>query len=129
GRAAANSQTFWQALYDSNADLILNGHDHIYERFAPQSPTGALDSVRGIREFIVGTGGSDHTTITSVAANSQLRNADTYGVMKLTLHLASYDWQFVPEATGSFNDAGSQACHGSNSATVAPANTPPPATA
>jgi hypothetical protein len=125
GRAAANSRTFWQALYDNNADLILNGHDHIYERFAPQTPTGALDTVRGIREFIVGTGGSDHTTITGVAANSQLRNADSYGVMKLTLHPDSYEWQFVPEVGGSFRDAGSQACHGASGATATPTSVPP----
>jgi hypothetical protein len=61
GRAAPNSQAFWNLLYAYHADLILNGHDHIYERFAPQDPTGALDISQGIREFIVGTGGADHT--------------------------------------------------------------------
>src|SRR6266496_1654476 len=67
GRAASNSKPFWQLLYDNNADVILSGHDHIYERFAPQTPSGAVDGVRGIREFIVGSGGANHTTIASVA--------------------------------------------------------------
>ena len=119
GRAAANSQSLWQALYAAGADVILNGHDHIYERFAPQNPSGQRDDARGIREFIVGTGGSNHTSITSVAANSEVRNETTFGVLKLTLHPTSYDWQFVPEAGGSFTDSGSAPC-------TAPADTTPP---
>jgi hypothetical protein len=111
GRAAANSKTFWQLLYNAHADLVLNGHDHIYERFSPQTPTGLSDPTNGIREFIVGTGGADHTSITTVAANSQVRNAATFGILKLTLHATSYSWQFVPQAGKTFTDSGSQACH------------------
>ncbi len=122
GRASKNSQPFWQLLYNNYADVILNGHDHIYERFAPQDPTGALDQPRGLREFIVGTGGADHTTITQVAANSEVRNASTYGVLKLTLHASGYDWQFVHESSGTFADSGSGSCHG-----VVPDTTPPSA--
>jgi hypothetical protein len=96
GRANNNSKAFWQLLYDNNADLILSAHDHIYERFAPQDPSGNLDLTRGIREFLVGTGGANHTGITTIAANSEVRNNDTFGVLKLTLHPTSYDWQFVP---------------------------------
>ena len=118
GRAAANSQPFWNLLYAAHADLILNGHDHIYERFAPQNPSGGLDATNGIREIIAGTGGADHTTITTVAANSLVRNTATFGVLKLTLHASSYDWQFVPEAGYTFTDSGTQACHAS------PSNTP-----
>ena len=114
GHAAANSQSFWQLLYNNDADLILNGHDHIYERFAPQSPSGVLDTARGIRELIIGTGGADHTSIATIAANSELRNASTYGALKLTLHPTSYDWQFVPEAGKTFTDSGTGACHGSS---------------
>ncbi len=113
GRASANTQQFWNLLYTNNADLMLNGHDHIYERFAAQNPSAVADPARGIREFIVGTGGSDHTTITTVAANSEVRNTNTFGVLKLTLHATSYDWQFVPEAGKTFTDSGTQACHGS----------------
>ncbi len=111
GRANSNSKPFWQLLYNNNADLILNGHDHIYERFAPQNPSGGVDSTRGMREFIVGTGGANLTSIASVAANSQLRNTNTYGVLKLTLHASSFDWQFVHEAGKTFTDAGTGLCH------------------
>ena len=112
GRAASNTQSFWQALYNHNADLILAGHDHIYERFAPQTPSGTLDTIRGIRQFIVGSGGANHTTLATIAANSEVRNVDTYGVLKLTLHPTSFDWQFVPEAGKTFADSGSTSCHG-----------------
>lgn len=111
GRASAVSKPFWQLLYNANADLILNGHDHIYERFAPQTPSGTSDTTRGIREFIVGTGGDDHTAISTIAANSQVRNTDTFGVLRLTLHSGSYSWQFAPEAGKTFTDSGSTACH------------------
>ena len=120
GRANNNSKAFWQLLYDNNADLILSAHDHIYERFAPQAPAGTLDNTRGIREFIVGTGGANHTSIVSVAANSELRNADTFGVLELTLHPTGYDWRFVPEAGKTFTDSGTTACHGATSDTTPP---------
>jgi hypothetical protein len=112
GRAEINSQAFWTMLYDHDVDLILNGHDHIYERFAPQAPDGTLDLARGIRSFIVGTGGSNLTQLALLAANSEVRNTDTYGVLKLTLRPATYDWEFVPEAGRTFTDSGTGACHG-----------------
>ncbi len=117
GRANAATRPFWTLLYNAHADIVLSGHDHIYERFAPQNSTGTLDQANGIREFIVGTGGADHTSIVSVAANSQVRNATTFGILKLTLHPASYDWKFEPEAGQTFTDSGSQACHTSGAAT------------
>ncbi len=120
GRANNNSKAFWQLLYDNNADLILSAHDHTYERFAPQTPSGTLDTTRGIREFIVGTGGANHTSIVSVAPNSEVRNADTFGALELTLHPTSYDWNFVPEAGKTFTDSGSTACHGTTSDTTPP---------
>ena len=120
GRASSNSRPLWQQLYNADADLILSAHDHIYERFAPLTPTGAVDNVRGIREFIVGTGGANHTSLASTAAHSEVRNASTYGVLKLTLHPTSYDWQFVPEAGQTFTDSGTTNCHGSGADTVPP---------
>jgi chitodextrinase len=120
GRANHNSLAFWQLLYDNNADLILSAHDHIYERFAPQTPSGTLDTTRGIREFIVGTGGANHTSIVSVAPNSEFSNVDTFGVLELTLHPTSYDWNFVPEAGKTLPDSGSTACHGATSDTTPP---------
>jgi RTX calcium-binding nonapeptide repeat (4 copies)/Calcineurin-like phosphoesterase len=112
GRASINTRHIWQLLYDNNADLVLTGHDHIYERFGPQTPTGAPDPARGIRSFVVGTGGSNHTLLPSIAANSEVRDNTTFGALKLTLKNTSYDWQFVPEpGSGTFTDAGSGACH------------------
>ena len=111
GRANGNSRPFWQLLYDHNADLILSGHDHTYERFAPQTPNGTVDQARGIREFIVGTGGANHTSFVTMAANSEVRNATTFGVLKLTLRASSYSWQFVPEAGQAFTDSGTTSCH------------------
>ncbi len=123
GRAATITRPFWQLLYTYNADLVLDGHDHIYERFAPQDPNGNLDLARGLREFVVGTGGANHTTIGTVAANSQVRNASTFGVLKLTLHPSGYDWQFVHEVAGTFTDSGSANCHGTTP-TPTPTRTP-----
>jgi len=111
GRASNNSKALWQLLYNNNADLVLEGHDHIYERFAPQTTNGVLDSVHGIRSFIVGTGGADHTEIATIAPNSEVRNTNTFGVLMLTLHSNSYDWKFVPEAGKTFTDSGTGTCH------------------
>jgi acid phosphatase type 7 len=101
----------WQALYNFNADVVLVGHDHIYERFAPQNPSGQLDTQRGIREFVVGTGGKNHASFGTIKPNSQVRNSDTFGVLQLTLHSSSYDWRFIPEPGKTFTDSGSTACH------------------
>jgi hypothetical protein len=104
-------KTFWQALYDAHAAVVINGHDHNYERFAPQNPEGVSDAARGIREFVVGTGGKNHRPILLAKPNSESRNADAYGVLKLTLRSGAYDWQFVPEAGKSFADSGTGKCH------------------
>src|SRR5262249_12075157 len=76
----------WQALYDFNADVVLSGHNHQYERFAPQDSAGNLDTARGLREFVAGTGGESHYTFGATQPNSEVRNGDTFGVLKLTLH-------------------------------------------
>ena len=115
GRSASNSQAFWDQLYVAGADVILTGHDHTYERFARQTPSGVADPVAGIREFVVGTGGANHTSFSNTVANSEVRNSMTYGVLRMTLHATSYDWQFVPESGASFSDAGSEACVGAGS--------------
>jgi Calcineurin-like phosphoesterase len=110
GRAAQNSVKFVQRLYAAGADVILTGHDHIYERFAPQTPAGVADP-NGIRAFVVGTGGANHTSIPSVASNSEVRNSTTFGILRLTLHSGSYDWNFVPEPGKTFTDSGTAVCH------------------
>ncbi len=101
----------WQALYEANADVVVGGHDHDYERFAPQSPDGTADPKRGIREFVVGTGGKNHRPFGAPKPNSELRDATAFGVLKLTLKPNAYDWEFIPEAGRTFTDSGSGACH------------------
>ena|SRR5579859_7149291 len=105
-------QAFWDELYAAGAEVVLNGHDHDYERFAPQDPQGQADPARGIREFIVGTGGRSHYPFPGGPhPNTEARNDSTFGVLKVTLHSAGYDWQFVPVAGQTFTDSGSGACH------------------
>jgi hypothetical protein len=101
---------FWKILYDAGADVVVNGHDHDYERFAPQDPDAHEDRVKGIREFVVGTGGTTLRPFEKRAANSELRVALIYGVLKFTLHPTSYEWQFIP-TSGDFSDSGGAHCH------------------
>lgn len=100
----------WRALYEGGADVILNGHDHTYTRFAPQTPDGAVDPVRGIRQFIVGTGGHSHQRSAARVVNAEAQNLTDYGIMRMILRPASYDWQFMAD-TGAVTDAGTGACH------------------
>jgi hypothetical protein len=101
----------WDALYGANADVVLAGHDHDYERFSPQRPDGTADSVRGLRQFVVGTGGSHLRSFGTVQPNSQARSHTSFGVLKLTLRPDGYDWRFVPAAGSTFTDSGSGTCH------------------
>jgi hypothetical protein len=103
-------QPIYQALYDGQVDVVLTGHDHAYERFAPQTPALQADPVRGIRAFVIGTGGKSFTETLLPQPNSELRGL-AYGVLELTLHPGSYDWTFVPDTPGGFTDSGSAACH------------------
>ncbi|MGA9397481.1 MAG: metallophosphoesterase [Anaerolineaceae bacterium] len=98
-------------LYDHNVDIVLSGHDHIYERFSPQNPDGALDPLRGIREFIVGTGGATHHGFGEIKANSEVRNNDTFGVLEFLLYPDGYTWEFIPVKGSSFTDSGFEYCH------------------
>jgi acid phosphatase type 7 len=91
--------------------VILNGHEHVYERFAPQTPAALADPTTGIRQFTVGTGGASHYTFGTIQPNSEVRNGTTYGVLELTLHATSYDWQFVPVSGATFTDSGTGSCH------------------
>jgi acid phosphatase type 7 len=102
----------WPDLYAARVAVVINGHDHDYERFAPQDPNGKADGSHGIREFVVGTGGKSHRPFGVPKPNSELRNADTFGVLKLVLRPHGYDWQFIPESGKSFTDSGSDECHG-----------------
>jgi hypothetical protein len=106
---------FWRLLYQNGVELVLNAHEHTYERFAPQSPTQMADPTNGIREFVVGTGGYGLVNFPTSAriANSQASSDKTFGILTLTLHLNSYDWAFLPEGTGTFTDVStaSTPCH------------------
>lgn len=102
---------FWEDLYGAKATLVINGHDHDYERFALQNPDGKPDAAHGIREFVVGTGGKNHRPFTAPLTTTEIRNADAFGVLKLTLHPKSYDWEFIAEPGKAFRDSGSGSCH------------------
>jgi hypothetical protein len=108
--AYATYAAFWQALYDADADVVLVGHDHDYERFAPQTPAGDLDLERGIREFVVGTGGKSQRPFSTIRPNSQARDATTFGILELRLGASAYRWRYRP-VVGSFTDSGATRCH------------------
>ncbi|MDD5370540.1 MAG: metallophosphoesterase [Anaerolineaceae bacterium] len=102
---------FWNVLYDHGVDIVVNGNDHDYERFAPQDALGNPDDARGIREFVVGTGGASQRPFGQVQPNSEVRNTGAYGVIKFTLYPDYYEWVFLPVAGADFTDSGSAPCH------------------
>ncbi len=104
------TDAFWRDLYAAGAELIVNGHDHDYERFAPQTPDGVADPARGIRELVVGTGGGPLYPFIRVTANSEAKGL-AFGVVKLTLMAKGYRWEFLPVAGASFRDSGTGTCH------------------
>jgi hypothetical protein len=99
----------WQDLYDAKASVVLNGHEHNYERFANQDPNGNADP-KGIREFVIGTGGKDFDPLGAARPNSEVRRWDTFGVLKVTLRKNAYDWEFLPIEGGTFHDEGTGTC-------------------
>lgn len=101
----------WAVLYAANADLVLAAHDHDYERFAPQDMNGRRDDNFGIRQFVVGTGGALLKPLHPRIPNSEASDSLTYGVLKLTLQDAGYDWEFLPVEAGGFTDRGTALCH------------------
>jgi acid phosphatase type 7 len=103
-------QPLWATLADASADVVLAGHDHIYERFAPMNANGEPDE-EGIRSFVVGTGGAGLYDLEHDAANSEVVENDSHGVLKLTLKDGSYDWEFIPVDGDDFTDSGSGDCH------------------
>lgn len=102
----------WNDLYNAHADLVLAGHEHSYERFAPQDPNGNLDRKNGVREIVVGTGGRSNDPLGFPIVNSEVRNATSFGVLKLTLWPGKYSWEFIPvDSQNGFHDSGKGACH------------------
>ena len=105
-------KALWTIAYNNGVDVVLNGHGHAYERYARQRPSGLLDTQRGIREFVVGTGGEDHATPVATRANLQVTNNTTFGILRMTLNTGSYDWRFLPDlSSGTFTDQGTGSCH------------------
>lgn len=102
---------FWDVLYAAGADVVLVGHEHFYERFAPQTPDGGADPARGIRQFTVGMGGKSRFGFVTALPNSEARDNATIGVAELTLRPGSYDWRLVRAPTGTAADSGSGRCH------------------
>ncbi len=101
----------WKDLYAAKAELVLSGHDHLYERFAPQGLTENADPKNGIRQIVIGNGGKNLYTFKTIRPNSEVRNDDSYGVLKVTLHKHSYDWELMSIAGDRFTDKGTTLCH------------------
>ena len=104
-------QPIWAILYDHDVDVVLSAHDHDYERFAPQSPTGVADPERGIRQFVVGTGGDEIRPFERIRANSEFRNDEDFGVLRLTLRADEYTWEFLAAPNARVVDSGTGQCH------------------
>lgn len=109
--STSNLRDLWEALYEADAEIVVSAHDHVYERFRPQDWRGTTDLDRGLRAFVVGTGGGSHYRFKTPIANSEVRNGDTFGVLKLTLHSSGYHWEFIPEEGKDFSDTGWGHCH------------------
>ena len=104
-------QDAWKVLADSGVEIALGGHDHNYERFVPLNANGQPDPERGLRQFVVGTGGKNLYPIKLVQRGSAVRNTSTHGVLKLELRSGGFEWQFLPVAGKTFTDAGKGVCH------------------
>jgi len=109
-------QDAWEILFEAGAEVVLSGHDHDYERFAPQDAHGRLDRARGIRQFVVGTGGAYATPFLQFPPNSEVREASFDGVLQLRLLDGAVAWQFLPAApeklpAGAVMDHGRMECH------------------
>ena len=104
---------FWDDLYAAGTDIVLNGHDHDYERFQPLNPVGAIDATRGITEFVVGTGGKNIYSFASKVKGSASQGTG-FGVLKLSLHVSSFDYEYISAPGTTIVDSGSGQCHSSN---------------
>lgn len=102
---------FWDLLYEYGADVIVNGHSHIYERYAPQNPDLKIDYESGLVQFIVGTGGAFFEDLKTIQANSQAKITQTHGILVFELYEDRYDWGFLPVDGVSFFDSGTMYCH------------------
>ena len=111
GAVIASARPFWDDLYAAGADLVLNGHRHVYERLAPMKPDGSPDPVKGIRTIIAGMGGESGGDLTDIFPTSEVREGRTFGILKLTLSTGTYSWQFIGVPGSTFTDSGTNSCH------------------
>lgn len=111
GGRSPRAENAFRLLYEAGADIVVSGDQHQYERFAPMNPYMAIDRERGIRQFIVGTGGASHGRVGGRWRATEARSSTTYGVTRFVLREGSYSWQFIPVAGGTFTDAGEDICH------------------
>ena len=102
---------FFEALYNGGVEMVLSGHEHLYERFAPQNADGVADPARGVRQFVVGTGGRELNKLGTPMANSEVRIEGVWGILRLTLAEGSYSWRFIPLGGGAALDSGQDVCH------------------
>ncbi|MGH2979487.1 MAG: metallophosphoesterase [Solirubrobacterales bacterium] len=114
------ARALWNALYEGGADVVLSADAHSYERFSPQAPDGRLDLERGIRQFVVGTGGAFFTGWSKLKPNSEVRQNHTFGVLMVALRAGAYVWRFAPVTGQAFTDSGSGVCHGRPASFKAP---------
>jgi hypothetical protein len=110
-RSQRQVDVFWRILSESGADLILSASHHAFERFAPQNADGVADPVRGMRAFVIGTGGASLGRFRSPVPNSEVRESETHGVLKVALAPNGYAWEFLPGVGERFTDSGTGACH------------------
>jgi 3',5'-cyclic AMP phosphodiesterase CpdA len=106
-----NLAPLWQALYEYGVDVYLAGHDHHYERFAPQRPDGVSDPEHGVREFVVGTGGRSITPFRTILANSEIQDTTSFGVLSMRLGPTGYQWKYLAAAGMPLADSGTGTCH------------------
>jgi acid phosphatase type 7 len=119
-RSTGSVGPLYQAFYDASGDVLLQGHAHFYERLARLNPSGAVDATNGVRNFVVGTGGAALHGLGTPRAGSEVRNASTHGVLRLTMRQGSYSWAFTPIAGQTFTDSGSDNCGGTSQDSTAP---------
>jgi hypothetical protein len=104
-------QKMWDIMYANGVDVVVSGHDHLYERFAPQNPDGGADDQWGIRQFTVGTGGAEFYAVSTLQPNSEVLINTVHGVLALALDASGYAWAFVG-VDKTIRDSGSGSCHG-----------------
>lgn len=106
----------WNALAAHGVSMVIAGHDHIYERFAPLDTSGRIDTELGMRQFVVGTGGANAYDVEQTLEGSEVHSGRAFGVLKLILHTDRYQWEFIPVDPKGFRDSGESPCRATHAA-------------